>query len=100
MGSVTAIDSQSITLQLANGNSENVFYSSSTPVIVPQPASISSITPGTNVIITGTSNSDGSLTAQSIQVRNANPPGGPGGFTRTKNSTSTGTANGQPNGQY
>jgi Domain of unknown function (DUF5666) len=70
MGSVTAIDSQSITLQLANGNSENVFYSSSTPVIVPQAASISSITPGTNVIITGTQNSDGSLTAQSIQVRN------------------------------
>ena len=70
MGTVTAIDSQSITLQLANGNSENVFYSSSTPVIVPQPASISSIKTGTNVIITGTSNSDGSLTAQSIQVHN------------------------------
>ena len=99
MGSVTAIDAQSITLQLANGNSENVFYSSSTPVIVPQPASISSITTGTNVIITGTSNSDGSLTAQSIQVRSANTPG-PGGFTRTNTATSTGTGNGQPNGQY
>jgi hypothetical protein len=74
MGQVLSIDSQSITLQLANGNSENVFYSSSTPVIIPQPASISSITPGTNVIITGTANSDGSLTAESIQVRN-NPTG-------------------------
>ena len=81
-GQVLSIDSTSITLQLANGNSENVFYSSSTPVIVPQPASISSIKPGTNVIITGTANSDGSLTAQSIQVRNGNTPGGTGGSAR------------------
>lgn len=70
-GTVTAIDASSITLQLPNGNSENVFYSSSTSVIVPQAASISSVQPGIAVMIGGTQNPDGSLTASSIQVRNA-----------------------------
>ncbi|HVO28706.1 MAG TPA: hypothetical protein VMT81_01860 [Candidatus Paceibacterota bacterium] len=69
-GQVSAIDGDSITLQLANGNSEVVFYSSSTPVVMPQPASISSVTPGTDIIVTGTQNSDGSVTASGIQVRN------------------------------
>ena len=72
-GQVTAIDSSSITLQLPNGNSENVFYSSSTQVIVPQTASIASVTPGTTIMVGGTQNSDGSLTATTIQVRNAQP---------------------------
>jgi hypothetical protein len=75
-GQVTAIDASSITLQLPNGNSENVFYSSSTQVIVPQSASISSVQPGTMVMVGGTQNSDGSMTASSIQVRNGNIPGG------------------------
>jgi hypothetical protein len=76
-GTVSAIDANSITLQLPNGNSENVFYSSSTSVIVPQPASISTIQPGTMVMIGGTTDSSGNLTASSIQVRN----GTSGGFT-------------------
>lgn len=70
-GQVTAVSSDSLTLQLANGNSENVFFSSSTQIIVPQPASISSVQPGTMVMIGGTQNSDGSVTASTIQVRNA-----------------------------
>ena len=60
-GQVTAIDAQSITLQLQNGNSENVYYSSSTEVVVPQPATIASIKPGTMIIVGGTSNPDGSV---------------------------------------
>lgn len=71
-GTVSSIDSQSITLTLPNGNSEIVFYSSSTSIIKPSPASISDLSAGTMVMIGGTSNSDGSLTAQSIQVRNMN----------------------------
>ena len=78
-GQVTAKDSTSLTLQLANGNSEVVFYSSSTSVIEPQPASINDVTPGTNVMVGGTTNSDGSVTAQSIQVRTASSTGGFGG---------------------
>jgi len=72
-GTVASLGSGSMTISLPNGNSEIVFYSSSTQVIKPSPASVSDLTPGTMVMIGGTSNSDGSLTAQSIQVRNASP---------------------------
>lgn len=71
VGQVLSIGSDSLTLQLANGNSESVFFSSSTQVIVPQPASISSVQTGTMVMVAGTTNSDGSVTATSIQLRGA-----------------------------
>ncbi|MGC9599224.1 MAG: hypothetical protein ABSE18_02450 [Minisyncoccia bacterium] len=74
-GSIISKDAQSLTVQLANGNSEVVFYSSSTSVIKPSAASVSDLTPGTSVIIGGTQNSDGSVTAQTIQVRGGNAPG-------------------------
>lgn len=75
-GQVVAKDAQSITIALPNGNSQVVFYSSSTAVEKPSPASMSDISTGTEVAVNGTANSDGSLTAQSIQVR---PTGAPGG---------------------
>lgn len=68
-GSVTAKDAQSITLQLPNGNSEVVFYSPSTSIIKPSPASINDVAVGTNVTVGGTQNSDGSVTADTIQIR-------------------------------
>jgi hypothetical protein len=74
-GQIVSKDAQSLTIQLPNGNSEIVFYSSSTAVIKPTAASVNDLTTGTNVMIGGTQNSDGSLTAQSIQVRNGNAPG-------------------------
>ena len=71
-GQISAIDSSSITLQLSNGNSQVVFYSSSTPVVKPTTVSPSTLTAGIDVMINGTANSDGSLTAQTIQVRPSN----------------------------
>jgi hypothetical protein len=71
MGSITGVNGQSITISEPNGNSAVVFYSSSTDVIEPQPAPMSALTAGTNVIVTGATNSDGSVTAQSIQIRSA-----------------------------
>jgi hypothetical protein len=88
-GQIMTMDSSSITLQLANGNSQVVFYSSSTPVSEPTIVSVSKLTVGTNVMIGGTTNSDGSLTAQSIQVRAAGT--GAGG----SRSASAGAAAGQ-----
>jgi hypothetical protein len=92
-GTVTAIDSDSITLQLANGNSENVFYSSSTQVIEPQAASISSVQPGTMVMVGGSTDSSGNLTATSIQIRNAANSGATG-------APGTGPGAGQATGSY
>lgn len=67
-GTITAIDSSSITLQLANGNSEVVFYSSSTPVTEPTVVSVSKLATGAAVAVGGTANADGSMTATTIQV--------------------------------
>ena len=74
-GQIASKDAQSLTVQLPNGNSEIVFYSTSTAVIKPTPASINDLTTGTNVMIGGTPNSDGSLTAQSIQIRESSTTG-------------------------
>jgi hypothetical protein len=68
-GEVTAIDSDSMTLQLPNGNSQNIFFSSSTQIIEPQPASLAAVKQGANVIITGTADASGNLTATTIQLR-------------------------------
>jgi hypothetical protein len=86
-GQISAMDATSITLQLANGNSEVVFYSSSTPVSEPTIVSPSALKVGTNVMVGGTTNSDGSLTASTIQVRAANIP--------EKGATPTTTGSGQ-----
>ena len=78
-GSILSKDAQSLTVQLANGNSEVVFYSSSTSVIKPMPASVGDLAVGTNVIVGGAQNPDGSVTAQTIQVRQPGTPGGGAG---------------------
>jgi len=89
-GTITAIDSQSITLQLPNGNSQIVFYSSSTSVSEPQPVAPGALVTGAMVTVGGTANSDGSLTAQTIQVRPAGSSGFGGGAGR---GSATGTQN-------
>jgi hypothetical protein len=75
-GQITAMDSSSVTLQLANGNSEVVFYSTSTPVSEPTTVLANTLKVGTTIMVGGTSNSDGSLTAQTIQVRPAGTTSG------------------------
>jgi hypothetical protein len=71
-GQIISVDSNSMTVSLANGNSQVVFYSSSTQVMKPTIVPASNLTAGTRVMIGGTANSDGSLTAQSIQVQTGN----------------------------
>jgi hypothetical protein len=76
-GQIASIDASSITVSLSNGSSENVYYSSSTSIVKPTPGSASDLQVGTMVMIGGTSNSDGSVTASTIQIRNgSSTPGG------------------------
>lgn len=78
-GQVASVGSSSMIVDLPNGNSEVVYYSGSTQIIKPSPAVPSDLQPGTMVMIGGTTNSDGSVTAQSIQIRNgSSTPGGLG----------------------
>lgn len=68
-GKVLSKDVESITVQTRDGSSHIVLYSGSTAVVKPVPGSINDISAGTEVVAGGTQNSDGSITAQSIQVR-------------------------------
>ena len=73
-----------------NGNSQVVFYSSSTQVMKPTIVPASTLGAGTRVMIGGTANSDGSLTAQSIQVQTGSGFGGSGNASGTRRCSGSG----------
>ena len=68
-GDVVAKDSQSMTVKMRNGNTSIVFYSPSTSVTKPVSGTINDVNVGSQVFVLGTSNPDGSVVAQSIQLR-------------------------------
>lgn len=74
-GQLLSMDSSSVTIKLPNNaGTKIVFYSGSTQISQPQPVQATELKTGENLVITGTPNSDGSVTAQSIQVRPAMAP--------------------------
>lgn len=68
-GEVVSKDSESITLKLRDGSSRVVFFASSTQVSKSVSGSLADIVSGVQVLVSGTQNSDGSLTAKSIDLR-------------------------------
>lgn len=68
-GQIVSMDSQSITVSLPTGGSKIIFYSPTTQVRKTTDGSISDLSQGTSIIVSGSQNSDGSITASSIQIR-------------------------------
>lgn len=67
-GEITSADAKSITVKLADGSSKIVVFSDKTAINKADKASTSDLKTGTKVMVVGQTNSDGSVTAQDIQL--------------------------------
>ncbi len=69
IGDVVTKDDKSITVKLRDGGSSIVFFTASTTVVKSTEGGAQGVVIGKQVSVMGTKNQDGSVNAQSIQIR-------------------------------
>jgi uncharacterized protein YneF (UPF0154 family) len=69
-GQVISKDEKSLTVKLPDGSTKIIFLSQSTQVLKSAEGSIDDVQVGKEILVAGNQNTDGSLTARTIQVRN------------------------------
>ncbi|MES2213420.1 MAG: hypothetical protein V4473_01095 [Patescibacteria group bacterium] len=70
-GEILSKDATSITVKMRDGGSKIVLISETTPVMKSASGKISDLIVGEQITATGTANPDGSIVAQSVQIRPA-----------------------------
>lgn len=68
-GEITAKDDKSITIKAMDGSSKFVFFSDTTKIAKSTDGTKDDLSVGKSITVNGTANADGSITAQSIQIR-------------------------------
>ncbi|MEI6327028.1 MAG: hypothetical protein WCO78_02805 [Candidatus Roizmanbacteria bacterium] len=75
LGDVITLDSDSITVKLADGSTKIVNIAQSTTYTITTVGKKDEVVVGTKVSVIGQTNSDGSVTAQSVQINPSVRPG-------------------------
>ncbi|MCX6726296.1 MAG: hypothetical protein NTY75_00565 [Candidatus Shapirobacteria bacterium] len=83
IGDIMSADNNSITVKLADGSSKIVILSNTASINKAAIATTADLTVGTKVAVFGTTNTDGSVTAQNVQINPTNVMHGPSGISGT-----------------
>ncbi len=76
VGKIISSDNKAITVKLQDGSSKIVLLTSSVTINKAATGSVSDLQTGTTVAVFGSTNSDGSVTAQNVQINPMMRPGG------------------------
>lgn len=69
MGEVLSRDASTLTVKLPTGGSKIVFFDANTSVVKASTSTLDAVVVGEQVVVGGTTNADGSVSAKTIQIR-------------------------------